>query len=121
MAHRLLETSPAVASNRQQVAVTRGPLVYCVEAADNPGVNLNFVEIGDAPVFEEVLDRNLLGGVVRIETAANEIDGSGWNGELYLPVGEASASRRQIPLRFIPYYAWANRAPGPMRVWVPLA
>jgi hypothetical protein len=24
-----------------------------------------------------------------------------------------------VPLTFIPYYAWANREPQPMLVWVP--
>jgi DUF1680 family protein len=27
---------------------------------------------------------------------------------------------RQVELRFIPYYAWANRGPTPMRVWTPV-
>jgi len=42
-----------------------------------------------------------------------------WEGELYLPEGAAQTSSRPVMLTAVPYYAWANRGPGPMRVWIP--
>jgi DUF1680 family protein len=49
-----------------------------------------------------------------------EVDTSAWRHRLYRPLGSApSAPRRPVALTAIPYYAWANREPGAMRVWIP--
>jgi hypothetical protein len=41
---------------------------------------------------------------------------------LYRPLGrEPQSEGKEINLTFIPYYAWANRLPGTMEVWIPYA
>ena len=58
---------------------------------------------------------NLLGGVSILRGAANVVDERGWEGALYRHNMPASEN---MDITAIPYYAWDNRAPGEMRVWV---
>jgi len=48
------------------------------------------------------------------------VDESAWGGRLYRPFRPGAAPARQrAELTAIPYFAWANRGPGAMRVWIP--
>lgn len=76
-------------------AVTRGPLVYCLESVDNPGVDIFDVTL-DPDSLRAVYDASLLGGAVRL-------------------VGQTRAG---APLTFIPYFLWGNRGPAGMTVFV---
>ena len=67
--------------------------------------------------LEARFNRVLLGGVVIIEGDAYEL---GTQGRLYEPINDVKLAIRPIKFKAIPYYAWANREPGPMTVWVPL-
>jgi len=60
-------------------------------------------------------DENLLGGVVVITGEARRRDMSGWEDKLYQP---AWPSTRTVQFKAVPYYAWANRTPGEMLVWI---
>ena len=65
---------------------------------------------------------DLLEGVEVVRAAGFRADQASWRGRLYRPVGAAAPpARPRAELTAIPYYAWANRAPGAMRVWVPRA
>jgi hypothetical protein len=70
--------------------------------------------------FEAVFNAKLLGGVVTLETALQAGDLTAWKGELYRPLertrNTASARERAT---LVPYYGWANRGAGKMRVWLP--
>lgn len=90
-----MEAHPRVLADRGRVALRRGPLVYCFEAADNGGPVRNLVLARDPKFTTEHRD-NLLGGVTVIHATSR--DG------------------RQVTA--IPYYAWDHRAPGEMAVWV---
>lgn len=79
-----------VVENRGRAAVQRGPLVYCVEGIDS-AVSLEELRIGDEESLRAETERGLLGGIVSIRGAS---------------------------FRAVPYYAWANRGIGPMRVWL---
>ncbi|CAA9567336.1 MAG: GH127 / GH146 [uncultured Thermomicrobiales bacterium] len=116
---RRLESHPNVAENVGRVAVTRGPLLYCAEAVDNPGVDPRRVRLGDGPVREEFRP-DLLGGVVVLAADAIVPPEAGWNGALYRAVSAAAdgADGKRVTLTAIPYYAWANREAGPMAVWL---
>ncbi|MGO9201513.1 MAG: glycoside hydrolase family 127 protein [Limisphaerales bacterium] len=95
-----------VKDNAGRVAVERGPLVYCVEGADNDGHALDLVLL-DGADLRTVARSDLLGGITVIEAAGRPI---------------ASGSFRRLEpagMRFIPYYAWNHRGAGPMAVWVP--
>jgi uncharacterized protein len=87
---------PKVRSNRGRLAISRGPLVYCLESIDNPSVGMaDAVLSGRHPIVEKN-DEDLPGGVVKL--VSQDADGR--------------------PLVFIPYYCWANREPSRMQVWV---
>ena len=92
----------------------RGPLVYCLEEHDNP-IGLNRVRLPGEAKFECRFEPDLLGGVVSLSANA-EVDGvADWSKALYRtePVRTESAA-----VKGIPYFAWDNRDPGEMLVWL---
>jgi len=116
---RLVEAHPKVEEARNQVAIQRGPLVYCLEGIDLPhGVSLADVHIGRDIRLAPRHDRALLGGVTVLEGDAWYAPAGDWRGSLYRTLGTEAA--RRVPIRLIPYYAWNNRGPTPMSVWLPL-
>ena len=106
---------PNVVADRGHFALQRGPLVYCLEQVDQTAPL-------DALYFspEEPLglhrDTALLGGGYVLEGTARVAAELDWHRRLYQPLPPA----RPVSFRAIPYYAWDNRAPGPMKVWLPL-
>ncbi len=121
MPPRLLVSHPYVAENAGRVALVRGPLVYCVEQADHPGIELRDLVLPvDATISTE--DRpDLLGGVVALRARACLVPpGPAWADTLYHTArgDQSSASAGEVELLAIPYYAWANREPGRMQVWL---
>jgi DUF1680 family protein len=63
---------------------------------------------------------DLLGGVTTIEAAGLLRSMTAWAGRLYRPLGDVrQLPSRPVKLTAIPYYAWANRGPHAMRVWIP--
>ena len=86
---------PRVRSCRGKVALTRGPLVYCLESLDNPGVDIFSTRL-DPHSLQFHADPDLLGGVTLI----------------------TAQSRTGLPLTFIPYHLWGNRGESQMTVWV---
>jgi DUF1680 family protein len=109
-----IQAHPEVRANSGRVALQRGPLVYCLEEVDN-GPNLNDIVLPrDAPLQAE-FDEKLLEGVVVITGVAHRRSAEGWEEELYRP---AQTGSQPVPIKAIPYYAWANRALGEMLVWI---
>jgi DUF1680 family protein len=117
---RRVESHPYVAENAERIALTRGPLLYCVEQIDNPGVDLrDLVLDGEEPTID--LEPDLLGGVVVLQVEARSAaPGPGWEDRLYRTVRphEGDAQRHFTRVTAAPHYAWANREPGTMRVWL---
>ena len=106
--------NPLVREDIGKVAVTRGPLVYCLEEADN-GKNLHLLRLPREAAFDVREEPGLLGGVTVLAAEGTRLQG--WDsGRLYAPA-EAPAET-PAALTFVPYYAWANRGPGEMAVWV---
>jgi len=95
MSIQLRHAHPKVKGHQGKVAVTRGPLVYCLESTDNSDVNIFSAAIETASL-ESVFDANLLGGIVKL-------------------VGQTKTGK---PLIFIPYHLWGNRGESTMTVWV---
>jgi DUF1680 family protein len=116
---RLTLPDPRVDAVRGCAAVEHGPLVLCLEQVDLPeGVALEDVRLvpGDLRVAGSELFGTL--PVVEAEGVVLAAARCEW------PYGPESGGPRdgtRIPLRFVPYARWATRAPGEMRVWVPLA
>jgi len=118
---RRVECHPYVAENAGRVALMRGPILYCVEEADNPGLDLRDVLLPADADFTVAFRPDLLGGVVVLRGQAEAIPPDAiWADRLYrtaVPCSEKQRGRL-MEVTAIPYYAWANRAPGPMRVWL---
>jgi DUF1680 family protein len=117
---RLLRSHPGVLENAGRVALTRGPLLYCLEAADHPGVRLEAVEIDRGGRLEAEWREGQLGGMVVVRgTGVERTPGSAWNGRLYRPHDAVETGpARPVELAAIPYHAWGNRTRGAMQVWV---
>jgi len=109
-----VECDPRVRDNVGRVALQRGPLVYCLEQADNPGGVLNLAVPSDAALVAEQRP-DLLGGVTVIRGSAWRLNAAAWGHQLYRP----APMPQRAEFTAIPYYAWDNRAPGEMTVWVP--
>jgi DUF1680 family protein len=98
-----------VKQDKSRYALQRGPIIYCIEGADNGGDVWNLV----APIQSnwkeqdyQVLDEKVVSlvaelPVVKIDTALNKIN-----------------TEHKI-IRAIPYYTWCNRGSNPMQVWLP--
>jgi DUF1680 family protein len=95
-----------VEADRGRIAVERGPLVYCAEAPDNDGRVSNFI-LPDTAVLTEEMKPDLLNGVVVIRGEAEALSEK---------AGKPVVEKKAITL--VPYYAWANRGPGEMDVWI---
>jgi DUF1680 family protein len=86
---------PRVRGHERKAAVTRGPLVYCLESVDNPEVDIFNVPV-DLDSLQRMKTKSSLGEIVQI----------------------FGKSRDGMPLTFIPYFLWGNRGPSTMTVWV---
>ncbi|MCX7030633.1 MAG: glycoside hydrolase family 127 protein [Spirochaetes bacterium] len=116
MCAQRVAADPRVRADYAKVAIQRGPLVYCLEEEDNGPVLFTIRLPSSAPLT--VAERpDLLGGVVTI-TAAGTSPAPGSSGGGLYGVRGHDHPLIDRPLLFIPYYAWANRAPGEMLVWV---
>ena len=108
------EANPNVRADSGKVAIQRGPVVYCLEEIDN-GPNLSEISLPDDAALRARYDKNLLGGVTVITAKARRRDDSLWKDCLYRP---ASSKTKVVNIRAVPYYAWCNRKPGEMLVWI---
>jgi DUF1680 family protein len=122
MQPRLMQAHPLVEETRNQVAVMRGPLVYCLESTDLP----DRVRVGEVCVPRDVrlasmteTDGPLSGMTLLKATAAWRVEDSRFDAPLYREVPRQKTDETEITL--IPYFAWANRGISEMSVWLPLA
>jgi DUF1680 family protein len=112
----IMQANPRVREDLGKVAMTRGPIVYCLEEADN-GPNLHRIYLCDTQNFHVQFEPDLLGGVVSIISSGKMLDEKSWKEDtLYQSYREPVWQIKK--LKWIPYYAWSNRTPGEMTVWV---
>jgi hypothetical protein len=108
--------NPLVKSDADLLAIQRGPIIYCLEQCDQseplPALWLPL----EVPL-KAAREPGLLGGVVTITGEASLSRDQKWQRTLYQP----SAPADRVALKAIPYYAWDNRKPGAMKVWLPVA
>jgi DUF1680 family protein len=120
MTPRLVEPHPRIEGARGCLAIERGPLVYCLEQADHPGMPVADLELDPAAPLTAAWDGDRLEGVMVVRAAGVQVDTASWEDRLYRPLGAAPPpARRPVALTAVPYHAWANRGPGAMRVWIP--
>lgn len=108
---------PMIRQNAGQVALQRGPIVYCLEQTDN-GAQLANVTLPTNTPLHAAFDEALLGGVGVIEGTAQRLEPALWQGGLYQPQSAVPMTRVPFAFRAVPYYLWCNREPGEMRVWI---
>jgi hypothetical protein len=72
------------------------------------------------PAFHEEFRADLLGGIVVLKHEGAVSVKSNSQSELYRSYTAEAPQARQVELKFVPYYAWANRAATPMQVWTPV-
>jgi hypothetical protein len=106
---QMIKARMEIAQDKDRIALQRGPLVYCIEGADNDGRAWNFV-LPSNTQFKTV-EMNVLDEPVTALEAA-------------LPVAQVSGDGLSIKTNFkkvraIPYYTWANRGKNEMQIWFP--
>lgn len=119
MRPRLMAANPLLETSRNQVAVMRGPLVYCLESPDVPaGVRVSEVMLSRRTTWKIRHESNVLGGLDMLEAEASRYPEAGIS-SLYHVLRPARPEA--VTIRLIPYYAWANRGISHMTVWIPLS
>jgi DUF1680 family protein len=98
-AHRVY-AHEKVQDDQNKVALMRGPVIYCLEAVDQPGVGLFRLALPREVDLRAEHRAGLLGGVTVLQSNA------------------LADAERPVTLTAVPYYAWANREKGAMTVWV---
>jgi DUF1680 family protein len=96
---------------RGSIAVEAGPMVYCLESVDLPGVELSRVFIDPTTTPRRTTDDG-----VTVRATVRYADGDGpW------PYGDEQPALPEEPrdVELIPYHRWAERGPSTMRVWLP--
>ena len=119
---RLTAPNPRIDAVRGCLAVERGPVVYCFEAGDLPaGASLAEVALQTEPEPVDGGPLAPLGGVPAVSVAGVVRDLDGWGQTEYVDVRELprDGPAAPAPLLAVPYFAWANRGDGAMRVWLP--
>jgi DUF1680 family protein len=118
LATRVVGADPRIDAVRGCVAVERGPLVYAVEQADQRANVDDLHLLPEAPIAANHRD-DLLDGVTVLTTRGKAGTGhrDGWS---FTPSAGDSIGD-EVEVVAVPYYAWANREIGAMRVWLPRA
>lgn len=119
MPPQLIECHPLVEETRNHVAVKRGPVVYCLESIDLPkGISPANVRVPSDVKWKPRYDGDLLEGVTVLEGNLVVRNSGDWQGNLYREYKHSAAIL--VSATLIPYYAWSNRGPSEMTVWLPL-
>ncbi len=114
----LMEANPLVEETRNQVAVKRGPIVYCLESADLSSQQKVFdIAIPSSTHFTVKPMKIDNSTVMSLEGEVKQLSNKGWTNVLYKELNTIS---QPVKIKLIPYYAWANRGNTDMTVWMPL-
>lgn len=117
---RLIESHAKVEENIGQVAVTRGPLVYCIESHDlSADVMNDIMLLSDEEFVTEVAEiKGYPITTLRTKAATTIRNTTHDPSALYQPLQVVGL--RKLDIRMIPYFAWDNRGFGEMRIWIPV-
>ncbi len=122
MTPRILRANPAVTENTGRVAFQRGPIVFCMEGLDQSSPpsqrNLAGYSVRTSGKTSAAYDPALLEGVVVLAHEGSQ-EQAPPSGSLYYSAETSPPSAIPATLKLIPYYAWANRQPSEMQVWIP--
>ena len=120
MRPRLVEANPLVEEAKNQVAVMRGPIVYCLEGQDiQGGYRINDIALDDDIELKEVKMTIAGHEFIALEGEAKLVNNRPWNNStLYRELSKSPDTK--VRIRLIPYYAWDNRGIQDMSLWLPL-
>jgi DUF1680 family protein len=113
----LMQANPLVEEIKNQVAVKRGPIVYCLESNELPAntkVNDVVLDVNSkfTTDFIKIRNKQLL-----CITASSSINNdTSWDKKLYKPL--SAKDSKEYTLKLIPYFAWGNQGKGEMSVWL---
>ncbi len=110
-----LYAHPNVRMDVGRVALRRGPLIYCLEEADNPGGSVQTLALPRSAAVKAEWRQDLFGGVMTLTASASRLVPGEGEDALY---AIAPPSTREAPLTALPYHLWANREPCSMQVWI---
>lgn len=119
MTPKRLQSHPLVHQNRDCLAIRRGPFIYALESVDQvSGVSdLRLARIDESAPLESV-EMDIEGkSIIAVKTKGSSVK---------LPQDPTSSRDKNetdqeegpVDLTFIPYFAWGNRGPSDMRVWI---
>ena len=112
---RTVIANQKVADDKSKVAVERGPLVYCAEAADNNGEPVLRAVMGKKPTFN-VVDNYSIQNTETKNAPAFTVKAIKTEGQI-LNDSADGISLKNCTLTLIPYYAWNHRGANQMNVW----
>jgi len=115
---KFVESHPFVRENLDKVALKRGPMVYCIEKADNKEGDVWNYQIDLNEKIEPENYQINSKKVIKLKAKGYFEDLRNWEGKLYSQVGRIKEAKKKIDINLIPYFAWANREEGPMAVWI---
>ena len=110
MTPRRMIANPKVEADRGQIAILRGPLVYCFEECDNPDVPLDEIVLPRYPFFREQVEKNYIAAASEDDPTAGLADRD------TVVITTKTCDNKTV--KAIPYALWDNRSAGKMRVWV---
>lgn len=113
MEPRRIYANPLVRQDAGKVCLMRGPLVYCLEEADN-GANLHLLRLPEGEPVEAVRGEGALFGMTLLRAKGRRFVPHG--SKLYAP--DRQGREEEARLTFVPYFAWGNRDKGEMAVYV---
>ena len=113
MEPRRIYANPLVRQDAGKVCLMRGPLVYCLEEADN-GANLHLLRLPEGEPVEAVRGEGALFGMTLLRAKGRRFVPHG--SRLYAP--DRQGREEETRLTFVPYFAWGNRDKGEMAVYV---
>jgi uncharacterized protein len=117
---RLTAADERIDAVRGCVAVERGPLVYAVEQVDQAdGVQVDDVRVDPAGRADAEHRADLLTGVTVVSVAGRATRHTVADWPYPAADDRPAEGGTDVRLTAVPYFAWANRGIGPMRVWLP--
>jgi DUF1680 family protein len=120
METQLIESNPLVEETRNQIAVKRGPVVYCVESVDMPDKESIFaLNIPSSVKFTPKLTSFENSSLMSLEGEAMVVKKASWKNQLYKKIDADKPLMTKIKL--VPYYSWGNRGHSEMTVWMPFS
>lgn len=114
MTVKLMRANTNVAADFGKVAVLRGPIVFCAEEVDNQ-IELWRYMVSTTAGSQASFKSDLLNGV-EVITLNAKLPIEDHEAELYIE--DTQQRLKDVKLHLVPYYAWANRRNGEMRVWM---